>query len=185
MNSHIEKIIDLFRAEALLRDIPAPDVERRGPVLLPGDADDPVPPLIVTVDCAVLPAGVTDAARRIRHRRQRRSPVQAVIRFTAEGRNEEREDQEREDDEGEDDEGEDDEGEDDGAADWLRLGEFHGGRQGGATNFWMIRRAGLTARRFENARVLVDGNPGNADQNLGNADQKPGKAVSPPAPDSR
>ncbi|MET8040179.1 hypothetical protein ABZU25_04835 [Micromonospora sp. NPDC005215] len=77
------KILDQVRAEALRRDIPAADVERwlelarpsalltqqgdgpvvgaiRGPVLLPADAKDPQFPLIATIDCAALPADVTD-----------------------------------------------------------------------------------------------------------------------------
>ncbi|MEU1239909.1 hypothetical protein ABZ388_06075 [Micromonospora parva] len=77
------KILDEVRAESLRRDIPAADVERwlglarpsalltpggdgpvvgalRGPVMLPADAEDPEYPLIATIDCAALPAGVTD-----------------------------------------------------------------------------------------------------------------------------
>ncbi|MEU1246356.1 hypothetical protein [Micromonospora arida] len=77
------KIIDQVRAEALHRGIPAADVERwlglarpsalltqggdgpvvgviRGPVMLPADAEDPDYPLIATIDCAALPADVTD-----------------------------------------------------------------------------------------------------------------------------
>ncbi|MFG2051318.1 hypothetical protein ACGFIW_28295 [Micromonospora sp. NPDC048935] len=77
------KILDQVRAGALRRDIPAADVERwlglarpsallkqqgdgpvvgaiRGPVLLPADAEDPTFPLIATIDCAALPADVTD-----------------------------------------------------------------------------------------------------------------------------
>ncbi|MBB2948401.1 hypothetical protein FB565_008184 [Actinoplanes lutulentus] len=270
MNSRNEKIVDLFRAEALLRDIPAADVERwleltrpcalltqngagpvvgavRGPVLLPDDVPDPGLPLIVTVDCAALPAGVTDLPlppdgqlllfgwpeedgwgevryvpagvptrerprypenfppeepeyaevyaelppsdlrltadvslpymgpvpghhhaeeltsvwRKVlgseadgifAHHGSRTpmllggfgtedngaDPVQAVLRFVEEM------------------EGVEDE---ENTADWLLLGEFHGGRQGGATIFWMIRRADLATHRFENARVLVDWNP--------------------------
>ena len=75
--------LDQVRAEALRRDIPATDVERwlglarpsalltqrgdgpvvgaiRGPVMLPADAEDPKFPLIATIDCAALPADVTD-----------------------------------------------------------------------------------------------------------------------------
>ncbi|MGC5286923.1 hypothetical protein [Micromonospora sp. DT231] len=78
-----EKILDQVRAEALRRDIPAAEVERwlglarpsallmqqgdgpvvgvvRGPVLLPADAKNPTFPLIATIDCAALPADVTD-----------------------------------------------------------------------------------------------------------------------------
>ncbi|MCG5448823.1 hypothetical protein [Micromonospora hortensis] len=77
------KIIDQVRAGALRRGIPAADVERwlglarpsafltqrgdgpvvgaiRGPVMLPADAEDPEYPLIATIDCAALPADVTD-----------------------------------------------------------------------------------------------------------------------------
>jgi hypothetical protein len=77
------KIIDQVRAEALRRGVPAADVERwlglarpsafltqggdgpvvgaiRGPVMLPADAKDPTFPLIATIDCAALPADVTD-----------------------------------------------------------------------------------------------------------------------------
>jgi hypothetical protein len=77
------KILDGIRAEALERDIPAADVERwmglarpcallttggdgpvvglfGGPVMLPADAADPRFPLLVTIDCAALPADVTD-----------------------------------------------------------------------------------------------------------------------------
>ncbi|WP_371408401.1 YwqG family protein [Micromonospora zamorensis] len=77
------KIIDQVRAEALRRGIPAADVERwlelarpsafltqggdgpavgaiRGPLMLPADAQDPEYPLIATIDCAALPADVTD-----------------------------------------------------------------------------------------------------------------------------
>ncbi|GLY05451.1 hypothetical protein Acsp01_58300 [Actinoplanes sp. NBRC 101535] len=42
---------------------------------------------------------------------------------------------------------------------WLLLAEFHGGRPGGATIFWMIRRDDLIERRFDQARTLVDWNP--------------------------
>ncbi|WP_328424227.1 hypothetical protein OG470_13500 [Micromonospora sp. NBC_00389] len=77
------KILDQVHAEALSRDIPADDVERwlgltrpcalltqegdgpvvgvvRGPVMLPADAKDPDYPLIATIDCAAVPADVTD-----------------------------------------------------------------------------------------------------------------------------
>ena len=77
------QILDQIRAEALERNIPAADVERwmglvrpcalltgsgdgpvvgrfGGPVLLPADAQDPRFPLIATIDCAALPAEVTD-----------------------------------------------------------------------------------------------------------------------------
>ncbi|MEV5210166.1 hypothetical protein AB0K35_22100 [Micromonospora sp. NPDC053740] len=77
------KVLDQVRAEALRRDIPAADVERwlelarpsalltqggdgpvvgaiRGPLTLPADAKDPTYPLIATIDCAALPADVTD-----------------------------------------------------------------------------------------------------------------------------
>jgi hypothetical protein len=81
--SRNEKILEQIRAEALERGIPADDVERwmelvrpcallaeggdgpvvgrfGGPVLLPADAPDPQYPLLATIDCAALPAGVTD-----------------------------------------------------------------------------------------------------------------------------
>jgi hypothetical protein len=77
------KILDQIRAEALERNIPAADVERwmglvrpcalltkdgdgpvvgrfGGPVILPADAEDPRFPLLATIDCAALPADVTD-----------------------------------------------------------------------------------------------------------------------------
>ncbi|HEV7975879.1 DUF1963 domain-containing protein [Amycolatopsis sp.] len=83
MNSRNVKILDQIRAEALERDIAAADVERwmglvrpcallteggdgpvvgrfGGPVLLPADAEDPTYPLLATIDCAALPADVTD-----------------------------------------------------------------------------------------------------------------------------
>jgi hypothetical protein len=76
-------ILDRIRAEALDRDIPAADVDSwlklvrpcalltqggdgtvvgrfGGPVLLPADAEDPTYPLLATIDCAALPAEVTD-----------------------------------------------------------------------------------------------------------------------------
>ncbi|NYH45190.1 hypothetical protein HNR22_004917 [Micromonospora jinlongensis] len=83
MTSRNVKILDQVRAEALRRDIPAADVERwlelarpsalltvmgdgpvvgvvHGPPKLPADAEDPKYPLIASIDCAALPAGVTD-----------------------------------------------------------------------------------------------------------------------------
>ncbi|RAK31209.1 uncharacterized protein DUF1963 [Actinoplanes lutulentus] len=79
------QILDQIRAEALERGIPASDVERwlglvrpcallteggdgpvvgrfGGPVMLPAGVEDPVYPLLATIDCAALPAGVTDLA---------------------------------------------------------------------------------------------------------------------------
>ncbi|GAA2528960.1 hypothetical protein Ahu01nite_090980 [Winogradskya humida] len=76
-------ILDQVRAEALDRGIPAGDVERwmrlvrpcalltqggdgpvvgrfGGPVRLPADVADPRFPLLVTIECSALPAGVTD-----------------------------------------------------------------------------------------------------------------------------
>ncbi|MFF0172468.1 hypothetical protein [Micromonospora profundi] len=43
--------------------------------------------------------------------------------------------------------------------DWVVLAEFHGGRQGGASIHWVIQRADLKERRFDQARVLVYWNP--------------------------
>jgi Domain of unknown function (DUF1963) len=83
VTSRTEKILDQIRTEALQRDIPEADVERwlgiarpcalltgpgdgpvvgrfGGPVMLPADAEDPRYPLLATIDCAALPAGVTD-----------------------------------------------------------------------------------------------------------------------------
>ncbi|WP_433789454.1 DUF1963 domain-containing protein [Actinoplanes sp. CA-252034] len=83
MNSRNVAILDQIRAEALQRSIPAPDVERwmtlarpcarltedgdgpvvgrfGGPVMLPAGTRNPQFPLIATIDCAALPADVTD-----------------------------------------------------------------------------------------------------------------------------
>ncbi|RQW94910.1 DUF1963 domain-containing protein [Micromonospora inaquosa] len=43
--------------------------------------------------------------------------------------------------------------------DWVLLAEFHGGRQGGASIHWVIQRADLKERRFDQASVLVYWNP--------------------------
>ncbi|MET8356354.1 hypothetical protein [Micromonospora sp. NPDC005171] len=43
--------------------------------------------------------------------------------------------------------------------DWVVLAEFHGGRQGGASIHWVIQRADLKERRFDQASVLVYWNP--------------------------
>jgi hypothetical protein len=83
VNTRNAEILDRIRAEALEREIPAPDVERwlalarpcalltedgdgpvvgrfGGPVMLPAGVKDPYCPLLVTIDCAALPAEVTD-----------------------------------------------------------------------------------------------------------------------------
>ncbi|WP_329101625.1 DUF1963 domain-containing protein [Micromonospora sp. NBC_01699] len=83
MNPRNVKILDQIRAEALERSIPVADVERwmelarpcalltedgdgpvvgrfGGPTMLPADAEAPRFPLLVTIDCAALPADVTD-----------------------------------------------------------------------------------------------------------------------------
>jgi hypothetical protein len=83
VDSRNVKILDQIRAEALERDIPAPDVDRwlalvrpcalltqggdgpvvgrfGGPVMLPAGVEDPYYPLLATIDCAALPAEVTD-----------------------------------------------------------------------------------------------------------------------------
>ncbi|WP_433260802.1 hypothetical protein ACQPZF_25110 [Actinosynnema sp. CS-041913] len=83
MTPEMSRRLNLFRVEALRRDIPDADVERwlgiarpcarltsdgdgpvvgrfGGPVLLPADAPDPWFPLVASIDCAALPGDATD-----------------------------------------------------------------------------------------------------------------------------